>query len=188
MNCIPAKVSGVERIVVVSPPPIKDVVLAAARVCGVDEVYRVGGAQAVAALAYGTKSIKRVSKIVGPGNKYVTTAKMLVYGTVDVDMPAGPSEIVIIADETANPEYITADLLAQGEHDPDAVCILVTDDSSLPEKIKVDGDQFTAVIVHSTKDAINFVNRFSPEHLEVLTEKAESVCSKVKNAGAVFIG
>ncbi|MFH1788285.1 MAG: histidinol dehydrogenase [Candidatus Altiarchaeota archaeon] len=188
MNAVPAKVCGVARIVVASPPLIADSVLAACKMCGVDEVYQVGGVQAIAALAYGTESVPSVSKIVGPGNKYVACAKTLVYGKVDTDMPAGPSEILILADENANPEIIKADMLAQAEHDPDAVCVLATTDKTLPGKINVKGIQFTSVIVDSTDDAVSFTNQFAPEHLEVLTEDALGVSQGIVNAGSIFIG
>jgi len=188
MNCIPAKVAGVERIVVVSPPPISPEVRAACSLVGVDELYCVGGAQAIGALAWGTESIQSVSKIVGPGNKYVMAAKTLVYGKVDIDMSAGPSEIAIIADETANPEFITADLLAQAEHDPDARCILVTTEKNLPRKVDADGKQFTAITVDSIDRAIEVVDGLAPEHLEIMTRNAKDVAKKIKNAGAIFVG
>ena len=136
MACTPAKVAGVERIVVTSPPPISDAILAACRICEVDEVYRLGGAQAIAALAAGTENIKKVDKIVGPGNKYVNTAKLSVYGMVDIDMPAGPSEVMIIADSKANSKMIASDLLAQAEHDPDARCVLITDSKEKETEIR----------------------------------------------------
>jgi histidinol dehydrogenase len=188
MNCIPAKIAGVPRIVVSSPPPIADTVLSACKLCGVSEVYRMGGAQAIGALAYGTKTVPRVSKIVGPGNKYVAAAKMLVYGTVDVDMPAGPSEVAVIADETANPAFVEKDLLAQAEHDPDAVCVLVTTDPKLPGKIKASGKQFSAVVAGSLEEAVEFTDEFAPEHLEVMTRNPEKVAARIRNAGAVFLG
>jgi histidinol dehydrogenase len=147
-----------------------------------------GGAQAIGALAYGTKTVPRVSKIVGPGNKYVAAAKMLVYGTVDVDMPAGPSEVAVIADETANPAFVEKDLLAQAEHDPDAVCVLVTTDPKLPGKIKASGKQFSAVVAGSLEEAVEFTDEFAPEHLEVMTRNPEKVAARIRNAGAVFLG
>jgi len=205
MTVTPAKIAGVKRIVVVSPPKIPDIVLAACKIAGVDEIYQVGGAQAVAVLAYGTESIKRVSKIVGPGNKYVTAAKMMVYGKVDIDMPAGPSEILIIADKTANPSFIAADVLAQAEHDPNAQCVLVTDSKKIIDdvvaNIKVESrlsekrdllhqslDNFTIVMVKSIKDAVEFANQYAPEHLEIHTKNADGVQKKIKNAGAIFVG
>lgn len=188
MNCIPAKIAGVPRIVVSSPPPIADVVLAACKISGASEVYSMGGAQAIGALAYGTNSVPKVSKIVGPGNKFVAAAKMLVYGEVAVDMPAGPSEVAVIADDTANEAYIKADLLAQAEHDPDAVCVLVSTDPALPGKLNISGEQFTAVIVSSLDEAVAFVDAYAPEHLEVMTKNAASVAAKVSNAGAIFVG
>jgi histidinol dehydrogenase len=205
MCATPAKIAGVKRIVVVSPPKIPDVVLAACRVAGVDEVYRVGGAQAVAALAFGTESIKRVGKIVGPGNRYVTAAKMLVYGTVDIDMPAGPSEIMILADKGANPAFIAADILAQAEHDPNAQCVLATDskkliddviadiqvESRLSEKreiLKQSLENLTIVQAKSPKEMIDFANMFAPEHLEIHMKGADAIQKRIRNAGAIFVG
>jgi histidinol dehydrogenase len=138
MTCTPAKIAGVRRISVASPPPISPAVLVACDIAGVDEIYRVGGAQAIAALAYGTKFVRRVSKIVGPGNKYVTAAKMMVYGAVDIDMPAGPSEVLILADDSASPKFIALDLLAQAEHDPDAKSVLVSHSTALIEKVSAE--------------------------------------------------
>lgn len=189
MTCVPAKVAGVGRVVIASPPPISDAILVAAEICGVDEIYRVGGAQAIASLAYGTETIKKVSKIIGPGNKYVMAAKNSVYGVVDVDMPAGPSEILIIADESANPKFIRADLLAQAEHDPDARCVLVTNSPKLPKKIKIKNKKNIAcVLVKNLNDAVKFANEYAPEHLEILTKNPEKIEGKIKNAGAIFIG
>ncbi len=205
MTVTPAKIAGVGRVVVVSPPPIPDVVLAAAKIAGADEIYSVGGAQAIAALAYGTKSIKPVSKIVGPGNKYVTAAKMLVYGTVDIDMPAGPSEILVIADETSNPEYIASDILAQAEHDPNAQCVMTCTDQrvidSVYEHVRrgIASSDKRGIIsesqknIHliktiSAKESIGFANMYCAEHLEVHTRNPESVAKKITCAGAIFIG
>lgn len=188
MNVIPAKVCGVKRIVIVSPPSITDSVLAACKICGVDEVYQVGGVQAIAALAYGTNSVPSVSKIVGPGNKYVALAKTLVYGRVGVDMPAGPSEILVIADESANPAIIKADMLAQAEHDPDAVCVLATISERLAEEVNLEGEQFTAVIVDSIDAAVVFANKFAPEHLSILVRDAKACADDIVNAGSIFIG
>ncbi len=205
MNCIPAKAAGVERVVVVSPPPISDAILAAAYVCGVDEVYRIGGAQAVAALAYGTESVPKVDKIVGPGNKYVMAAKLLAYGKVGVDMPAGPSEVLVLADETADAAAIAADVLAQAEHDPDARCVVVSDSEEVIEKTygeirkqltslktKKTAEQSLRnavfVLTKNLAESIEFADKYAPEHLEILTEKPSDAAEKIKNAGAVFIG
>ena len=199
MTCTPAKIAGVKRIVVVSPPPINPTVLVACDIAGVDEIYRAGGAQVIAALAYGTHSIKKVNKIVGPGNKYVTAAKMMVYGIVDIDMPAGPSEVLIIADNTSNPKYIALDLLAQAEHDPDAQSLLVTDSEELIEKataeisdnkkeIKKPLGQIIAVKTNTTAESIAFANEYAAEHLEIATKNPDTVAKKIKNAGAIFTG
>ncbi len=205
MACIPARVAGSKRIVVVSPPPVSDSILVAADICGVDEIYRVGGAQAIAALAYGTQSIPSVDKIIGPGNVYVLAAKMLVYGKVDIDMPAGPSEALILADDTANVSFIAADMLAQAEHDPNAQCIIVTDSESVAEgvceeisgqlgliKSKETAEQSlkNAVIVltNSIFESIEFANMYAAEHLEIMTKEPEVTFGKITNAGAIFLG
>ena len=205
MTCIPARVAGVQRIVVTSPPPVSDAVIVSADICGVDEIYRAGGAQAIAALAYGTESIQRVDKIVGPGNMYVMAAKMLVYGTVDIDMPAGPSEILIIADETSQTELIAADVLAQAEHDPDARCVIVTDSKKIVDKIERDiniqkkGLERKEIIAESLKnlaiiltgdisESTEFANMYVPEHLEIMTKNPEDVVGMIWNAGTVFVG
>jgi histidinol dehydrogenase len=205
MTVTPAKIVGVKRVVVVSPPPISDAVLAACRITGVDEVYSVGGAQAIAALAYGTDSIRAVDKIVGPGNNYVTAAKMLVYGLVDVDMPAGPSEVMIIADSLADPWFIASDVLAQAEHDPNAQCVLVTDSVNLAKEVweAVEGQKknsekieiiskslqnFKIIKTYSICEAVEFANQYAPEHLEIHTKNAEEDAAGIRNAGAVFIG
>jgi histidinol dehydrogenase len=189
MTAIPAKVAGVKRVAVASPPPIPDVILAACDICGVDEVYRIGGAQAVGALAYGTASIPRVSKIVGPGNKYVMTAKNLVYGIVDVDMPAGPSEVLIIADETANPDWIAADLMAQAEHDPDAHCVLITTSKKLLKAASRQApEKSVGILAKTIKDCVEFANAYAPEHLEVVTKNPRNLAGRINNAGAVFLG
>ena len=205
MTCSVARTAGVERIVVVSPPPITDEVVVACDMCAVDEIYRIGGAQAIAALAYGTQTIKKVDKIVGPGNKYVTCAKLLVFGKVDIDMPAGPSEVLVIADEKANPVFIAADILAQAEHDPDAQSILVTDSKDLAEKVARKVEEQAAslkrreiimkslehsytVLVENMDEAVLFANRYAPEHLEIITGNASKISEKIKNAGTVFIG
>ncbi|MBU4406711.1 MAG: histidinol dehydrogenase [Candidatus Altiarchaeota archaeon] len=183
MTVIPARIAGVKRIAVCSPPKISDDILAACKIAGVDEVYRVGGAQSIAAMAYGTETIKPVSKIIGPGNVYVMAAKMLVYGKVDIDSPAGPSEILIIADKSANPEFIQADLLAQAEHDPDAQAVVVTDSKELAKKI--DG---TVVLTKTISECIEFANDYAPEHLEIMCRNPEKVSQKIRNAGAIFLG
>lgn len=205
MTCIPAKIANVERIVVVSPPPISPAVLVACDLCDVDEIYQVGGAQAIAALAYGTESVRRVDKIIGPGNRYVMAAKLLVFGIVTIDMPAGPSEVLIIADSEANPRFIAADILAQAEHDPDAQCILVTDSKEIADEVdneiknQIEDLKRREVITQSlensylvlTRDmneAIEFSNLYAPEHLEIMTKNPEGIAEKIKNAGAIFLG
>jgi histidinol dehydrogenase len=209
MNAVPAKVAGCPRLVMVVPAPdgkLSPLVLAAAKLAGVDEIYRVGGAQAVAALAYGTPTIAPVAKIVGPGNAYVAAAKRLVFGQVGIDMIAGPSEVLILADKTGNPDWIAADLLAQAEHDESAQSILITDDAALANNVgkaveaqlktlkraAVAGkswQDFGAIItVPKLDDAIALVDRLAPEHLEIAAENAEALVGKVRNAGAIFIG
>jgi histidinol dehydrogenase len=209
MNAVPAKVAGVPRLVMVVPAPdgkLSPLVLAAAKLAGVDEVYRIGGAQAVAALAYGTQSIARVAKIVGPGNAYVAAAKRLVFGTVGIDMIAGPSEVLILADGGANPEWVAADLLAQAEHDTAAQSILITDDAGLASAVEraVEGQlttlprraiaaaswsEFGAVIlVRSLSEALPLVNAIAPEHLEIVAQDAEQLADGIRNAGAIFLG
>ena len=209
MNAVPAKVAGCARLVMVVPAPdgkLSPLVLAAAKLAGVDEIYRIGGAQAIAALAYGTQTITPVAKIVGPGNAYVAAAKRLVFGQVGIDMIAGPSEVLILADKTGNPDWIAADLLAQAEHDASAQSILITDDAALADQVekavesqlktlpraKVAGASwrdFGAIItVAKLADAITLVDQLAPEHLEIVAENAETLVSKIRNAGAIFIG
>ncbi|MBR6740908.1 MAG: histidinol dehydrogenase [Clostridia bacterium] len=210
MNIIPAKVAGVEEIIVCTPPfrdhASKNSILTAAAIAGADRVITAGGAQAVAALAYGTESIPAVDKITGPGNAYVAAAKRMVYGIVDIDMVAGPSEILLIADETADPKFAAADLLSQAEHDRLASSIMVTTSLSLAEKtaaelaamaeklprrdIVADSiTQFGAIIVcPKIDDAIDLANSIAPEHLEIMTADPEAVLAKIKNAGSVFLG
>ncbi|HEY8565473.1 MAG TPA: histidinol dehydrogenase [Beijerinckiaceae bacterium] len=209
MNAVPAKVAGVPRLVMTVPTPrgeTNPLVLAAARLAGVDEVYRVGGAQAVAALAYGTATIAPVAKIVGPGNAYVAAAKRRVFGQVGIDMIAGPSEVLILADGSANPDWLAADLLAQAEHDAAAQCVLVTDDADLADAVEAAVERqlatlpradiaraswtaFGAVIlVARLADAIPLVDRIAPEHLEIEAEDAEALAAQVRNAGAIFLG
>lgn len=209
MNAIPANVAGVERIVMVVPTPdgiINPLVLAAAEISGVSEIYRIGGAQAVAALAYGTKTIKPVDKIVGPGNAYVAAAKRQVFGAVGIDMIAGPSEILILADGYSDPAWIAADLLSQAEHDTAAQSILITDDKLFADRViealeghlktlpravtaRQSWNDFGAVIdVSSLDDAIELIDRIAPEHLEISCENARELGQRVHNAGAIFMG
>jgi histidinol dehydrogenase len=209
MNAVPAKVAGVPRVVMVVPAPdgkLSPLVLAAAKLAGVDEIYRVGGAQAVAALAYGTATIKPVSKIVGPGNAYVAAAKRVVFGTVGIDMIAGPSEVLILADKSGNPDWIAADLLAQAEHDTAAQSILITDDTALADAVEkavtaqlttlprsavagASWRDFGAVImVRHLDDAVPLVDALAPEHLEIETADPERLSTKIRNAGAIFLG
>jgi histidinol dehydrogenase len=209
MNTIPAKVAGVRRLVMTVPAPdgrLNPLVLAAAKLAGVDEVYRVGGAQAIAALAYGTATIKPVAKIVGPGNAYVAAAKRLVFGTVGIDMIAGPSEVLIVADGTGQPDWIAADLLAQAEHDPGAQAILITDDAALADAVEeavaialkslpresvavAAWREFGAIIVVDHLDeAVALVDAIAPEHLEIASREPERIADGVRNAGAIFLG
>lgn len=209
MNAIPAKVAGVERVVMCSPAPQGEFsphVLVAADLAGVTEIYKVGGAQAVAAMAFGTRTIPRVDKIVGPGNIYVALAKRMVFGVVDIDMIAGPSEILIVADATARADFVAADLLSQAEHDEQAVTILVTPLESLAQAVRDELDkqkkqlnrmsiiekslnsQCRLLVVASLADGIDLANRIASEHLELAVENPESWAKKVKNAGAIFLG
>ena len=209
MNAVPAKVAGVSRLAMVVPAPdgkLNPLVLAAAKLAGVDEIYRIGGAQAVAALAYGTESIAPVAKIVGPGNAYVAAAKRLVFGKVGIDMIAGPSEVLVLADKTGNADWIAADLLAQAEHDVSAQSILITDDPALATQVEkavesqlkslARGDvagaswrNFGAIIVvPKLAEAIALVDQLAPEHLEIVAADAEPLVARIRNAGAIFIG
>lgn len=209
MNAVPAKVAGVERVVMVAPSQkgvLNPAVLAAAKIAGVDEIYRIGGAQAVAALAYGTESIAPVAKIVGPGNAWVAAAKRQVFGTVGIDMIAGPSEVLIIADKNNNPDWIAADLLAQAEHDVGAQAILITDSSDLAEQVELavasqikalprgeiaqqSWNDFGAIImVSDIMDAFPLANRIAAEHLELALDNADDYIKHVRNAGAIFVG
>ena len=210
MNIVPAKVAGVEKIVMVTPPgkdgKINPGTLVAADIAGVDEIYKVGGAQAIAALAFGTESVPKVDKITGPGNIFVALAKKAVYGNVGIDSIAGPSEIVVLADETPNPRYVAADLLSQAEHDELASAILVTTSEELARKVsdETDGflkvleraeiikkslDNFGYILVADTMDeAIDAVNDIAGEHLEILTKNPFDTMTRVKNAGAMFLG
>ena len=209
MNAVPAKVAGVPRLVMVVPAPdgkLSPLVLAAARLAGIDEIYRVGGAQAIAALAYGTETIAPVAKIVGPGNAYVAAAKRLVFGMVGIDMIAGPSEVLILADRTGNPDWIAADLLAQAEHDASAQSILITDDPDLARDVEaaVDAqlkslprvrvaeaswrDFGVIIVVGGLAEAVPLVDAIAPEHLEIASANAEDLASRIRNAGAIFLG
>jgi len=205
MTVIPARVAGVNEVIVVSPGPAP-VILAACHLAGVDTLYRVGGAQAIAALAYGTETVPRVDKIVGPGNVYVATAKRLCYGQADIDQIAGPSEVLIVADRTADPEFAAADMLAQAEHDPLAAAVCVTPDAGLASRVAAALDRQLAVlprraiamralaafgailIVRSLDEAIAIANRLAPEHLELAVRKPAHWMNHVHHAGAVFLG
>lgn len=209
MNAVPAKVAGVKRLVMVVPAPdgeINPAVLTAASLAGVDEIYRVGGAQAVAALAYGTASIAPVDKIVGPGNAFVAEAKRQVFGKVGIDMIAGPSEILVIADNKNDAHWIAADLLSQAEHDAMAQSVLVTTDAAYAEQVKQEVERILATlaraaiareswekhgavfVVKDMEEAVSIANRIAPEHLELAVENADSLLPQIKHAGAVFLG
>ncbi len=209
MNAIPARVAGVKRLAVVVPTPggeINPLVLAAAQVCGIDEIYRVGGAQAVAALAYGTESVAPVDKIVGPGNAYVAEAKRQVFGTVGIDMIAGPSEILVVADGENDPAWIAADLLSQAEHDPTAQSILLTDSADFAAQVseavdralsdmprrEIAGaawrDHGAVVTLRGLQEAGALIDRIAPEHLELAVEQPEHLMESFSNAGAIFLG
>ena len=210
MNIVPAKVAGVSKIIMVTPPgkdgKISENTLVAAVEAGVDEIYKVGGAQAIGALAYGTESVPKVDKIVGPGNIYVALAKKAVYGHVSIDAIAGPSEILVIADESANPRFVAADLLSQAEHDELASSILVTTSRTLAENVSKEVDKFVKelsrsmiiqksldnygyiLVANSMEDAIDVANEIASEHLEIQTKNPFEVMTKIQNAGAIFIG
>src|ERR1700756_5104440 len=209
MNAVPAKVAGVARLVMVVPAPegkLAPLVLAAAKLAGIDEVYRVGGAQAVAALAHGTETIAPVAKIVGPGNAYVAAAKRLVFGKVGIDMIAGPSEVLVIADDTGNADWIAADLLAQAEHDESAQSILITDSKQLADEVaqavdaqlktlpraKIAGaswrDFGAIILVKNLSEAVPLADAIAAEHLEIMTADAEAFSKQIRNAGAIFLG
>jgi histidinol dehydrogenase len=190
MAAVPAVVAGVRRIVVVSPNPV-DATLVAAREVGVDEIYAVGGAQAVAALAYGTDSIPRVDRIVGPGNAFVTAAKLLVSSRVGIDLPAGPSEVVVIADGSADPEACAADLLAQAEHGPDSEALLLSVDEALSEAVTTlvfEYDNVRVETVPTLADAVARSEEFAPEHLELHVADPDALLPSIRNAGSVFVG
>ena len=210
MNVLPAKVAGVDRIVMCTPPgkdgKVYPSTLVAAKEAGVDEIYKVGGAQAIAAMAFGTESVPKVDKIVGPGNIYVALAKKAVFGYVSIDSIAGPSEIMVLADETANPRFVAADLLSQAEHDEMASAILVTTSEALAEQVSVEVDKFVEVlsrkeiirksldnygyilVADTMQDAIDTVNEIASEHLELVTKNPFETMTKIRNAGAIFIG
>ena len=209
MNAIPAQVAGVRRIVVTTPPTQfaqNPVIAAVLRELGLFEVYTVGGAQAIAALAFGTETVPKVDKIVGPGNSYVAAAKKLVFGTVDIDSIAGPSEIVVVADDSARPDFVAADLLSQAEHSEDAAAILITTSETLARAVEIELEKQTAtlsrkaiitrsladygalIIVESLEVASELVNRLAPEHVEIMTSDDEATAAMVKHAGAIFLG
>ena len=209
MNALPARIAKVPRVVMVVPTPkgeINPLVLAAAEIAGVTEIYRIGGAQAVGALAFGTATIRAVDKIVGPGNAYVAAAKRQVFGTVGIDMIAGPSEILVVADGASDPAWIAADLLSQAEHDPSSQSILITDDGAFAERVeravedhlktlpraaiaRASWRDFGGIIVVKTlSDALPLIDRIAPEHLELAIENAEAFAARVSNAGAIFLG
>lgn len=205
MCAVPAQVAGVREIVCCSPPPANPLTLIAADIAGVSEMYTIGGAQAIAAMAIGTPSIRPVEKIVGPGNAYVTAAKMLLRGAVEIDFPAGPSEIAIIADHTARPDFIAADILAQSEHDPQAASVLITTDPALPDKvgkwieqlllqeprkeiIRQALDQSGYLVVHSLDEAVAYSDRIAPEHLSLQVQDSLSILHQIRNAGSIFVG
>jgi len=209
MNVIPAKVAGVSRIVVCTPPQadgsITPLTIVAADMAGADEIYKVGGAQAIAAMGLGTESLERVQKIVGPGNVYVTAAKMLLRGSVEIDFPAGPSEVLILADRTADPGVIAADMIAQGEHDPKSISVLVALDdllaSAVIEELSIQAagaarreiveqslDHSAVLVAGDMDEALDFCNAFAPEHLEIITKDPMDVLRYIKNAGSVFLG
>ncbi|MBE5887413.1 MAG: histidinol dehydrogenase [Lachnospiraceae bacterium] len=210
MNVLPAKVAGVRKIVMTTPPgkdgKVCPTTLVAAKEAGVDEIYKVGGAQAIAAMAFGTESVPKVDKIVGPGNIYVALAKKAVFGYVSIDSIAGPSEILVLADETANPRFVAADLLSQAEHDELASAILITTSQELAEKVSVEVDKFVEqlsrkeiitksldnygyiLVAENMEDAIDATNEIASEHLEVVTKNPFDTMTKIRNAGAIFLG
>ena len=209
MNAIPAKIAGVKRLVMVVPTPkgnINSLVLAAAKIAGVDDIFRIGGAQAVAALAYGTDSVPAVDKIVGPGNVYVATAKKQVFGVVGIDMFAGPSEVLVVADAENDPNWIASDLLAQAEHDTSAQAILITDDEGFANSVDIRLQEIAKdlsrsdtalsswknfgaiIIVDDVNQSVALIDRISPEHLQLAVESPESISKEVSNAGAIFLG
>jgi histidinol dehydrogenase len=205
MCVVPAKVAGVGNVICCTPPPIRPLILVALDIAGADEIYSIGGAQAIAAMALGTTTISPVQKIVGPGNIYVTVAKMLLKDHVEIDFPAGPSELAVLADETANPFFIAADIIAQAEHDPDAACALVTTDRSLAEKVgkhiekmmkKAERREVIAcslpncgyVLVRDIAEGIEKINEIAPEHLSIQVNEPRAIIERIRNAGAIFVG
>ncbi|MCR5484251.1 MAG: histidinol dehydrogenase [Clostridiales bacterium] len=210
MDCIPAKIAGCKEIIMVTPPSpdgkIKPFILAAAKIAGVDRIFKLGGSQAIAALAYGTQSVPAVDKIVGPGNCFVAEAKRQVFGTVDIDMIAGPSEILVIADDTCDPRFVAADLLSQAEHDKMASATLLTNSKALAEKVSAElerqidllprkeiarasiDDYGAIILVSSLEEAVEISNKIAPEHLEICTDSPFDLLGLVKNAGSVFLG
>lgn len=210
MNVLPAKVAGVDRIIMCTPPgkdgKVYPSTLVAANEAGVDEIYKVGGAQAIAAMAFGTESVPKVDKIVGPGNIYVALAKKAVFGYVSIDSIAGPSEILVLADETANPRFVAADLLSQAEHDEMASAILITTSEELAQKVSIEVDKFVAelsrteimqksldnygyiLVADNMEDAIKATNEIASEHMEIVTKDPFAIMTRIRNAGAIFIG
>ena len=210
MTIIPAKIAGVEKVIACTPPQangkVADAILVAADIAGADEIYKVGGSQAIGAMAYGTESVPKVEKVVGPGNIFVTAAKKLVYGDIDIEFPAGPSEVLIIADDTADPEFIGYDILSQGEHDPNASCFLVTTSKQIATKSLKEIKEKTEVskrkevieesllkygkiiLTENLDEAIEVSNEYAPEHLIIATKENEKVLKKIKNAGSIFLG
>ncbi|MDK2892118.1 histidinol dehydrogenase [Methanohalophilus sp.] len=209
MTVIPAKIAGVKNVSVCTPPgpdgKVLPITLAAASIAGADHIYKIGGVQAIGALAYGTESVEAVDKIVGPGNVYVTVAKMLVRNNVEIDFPAGPSEVLIIADETSEASFIAADMIAQAEHDPNAISVLVTTSNSLAENVKQEVKQqvettprteiakqslnnAAILIANNMDDCVAFSNAFGPEHLEIMTSDDDKILEKITSAGSIFIG
>lgn len=206
---LPARIAGCKEVILCVPPnkegKVPSAVLVAADLCGITKIFKVGGAQAIAAMAYGTETIPKVSKIVGPGNQYVTTAKMLVYGEVDIDMPAGPTEVLVFADETAIPAFVAADMLAQLEHSEDAQAILVTLSKEIAEQVRLEinrqlpslsrqdiirrslQNSFAFVFANLTK-ALSFINDYAPEHLEIMSRDEAQILKRITNAGSVFLG
>ncbi len=202
---IPAQIAGVKRIVMCTPDPRPELIVTA-KLCGVTEIYQVGGAQAIAAMAYGTETIKPVLKIVGPGNPYVQAAKMAVFGKVDIDMPAGPSEVLIIADDTANPIHVAYDLLAKAEHGPDSAAVLVTTSETIARQTEIQFNQLAdkmprkeyikkaweeyggIKLVNTMDEAIAFANDYAAEHLQIITRQPFDILPKIENAGSVFLG
>lgn len=205
MCVIPARVAGVDEIVCCTPAPVNPLTLVALDIAGADEIYAVGGAQAIAAMALGTESVEPVQKIVGPGNVYVTAAKAMLRNNVEIDFPAGPSEIGVLADSSADPRFVAADLVAQAEHDPSSACLLITDDPGLPDRIWAEMERMIAaserkgiiakalensgyIVVDDLELGIEMMNTIAPEHLSIQTREAMDVLSKTVNAGSIFVG